>query len=146
MLPMRRMIKPFSFLYFTLWSDAINWTRSGIAYIGVWKLHTMTFISLFMSANILVILIMLGMPIDPNFLKVTIISSKISGALEFLTIYYLPVLIINYLLVFRKNQWKVIRKEYKHYNGKVYKLYFIGTFVIPFAMMFIVHFYQSYFD
>lgn len=116
--------------YYILWSDAINFTRSNRNLISIWKLHTLSFISLFMAINLVVISLLIKFEINTRF--VTLFNSKaLDNFLGVIIVYYFPPLIINYLLIFYNNQWEKIRKEYMHYNGKVYKAYYILSIVIP---------------
>jgi len=130
--------------YYILWSDAINFTRSKVKFIGVWKLHTLGFISFFMAINLMVISMILRIEVNTHF--ITLINSKaLSHFLGFMVVFFLPPLILNYLLIFSKNQWEGIRKDYKNYNGKVYKMYFILSIVLPVSFLIILKLAHDFF-
>ncbi len=130
--------------YYILWSDAINFTRSKAMFIGIWKLHTLGFISFFMAINLMVISMILKIEINTHFM--TLIKSKaLSHFLGFMVVFFLPPLILNYLLIFSKNQWDMVRKNYKHYDGKVYKMYFILSIVIPVSIIIVLKLAHDFF-
>jgi len=123
--------------YYILWSDAINFTRSKAKFIGIWKLHTLGFISFFMAINLMAISMILKTEINTHF--ITLFNSKVlNHCLGFMIVFFLPPLIANYFLIFFKNQWERIRKDYKNYNGKVYKTYFILSIVLPVSLLIIL--------
>lgn len=123
--------------YYILWSDAINFTRSKAKFIGIWKMHTLGFISFFMAINLMFISMILKVEVDTHFIT-QIKSTALSHFLGFMIVFFLPPLILNYLLIFSKNQWERIRKDYKNYNGKIYKMYFILSIVLPVSVLIIL--------
>lgn len=130
--------------YYILWSDAINFTRSKAKFIGVWKLHTIGFISFFMAINLMVISMILKIELNTHFIKI-IDSKALSHFLGFMVVFFLPPLILNYLLIFSKNQWERVRKDYKHFDGKIYKMYFILSIVLPVSFLIILKLAHNYF-
>ena len=129
--------------YYILWSDAINWTRSSINYIGVWKMHTLGFISFFMATNVMFICMLLKIDINTDFITLSH-SNIFDRFLGFIVIFYLPPLIINYLFIFSRNQWEHIRKNYKHYNGKLYKMYYVVSLLLPFSIVMLLYLAYTY--
>lgn len=75
--------------YYILWSDAINFTRSKVKFIGIWKLHTLGFISFFMGINLMVISMIFKIELNTHF--ITIIKSKtLSHYLGFMVFFFYP--------------------------------------------------------
>jgi hypothetical protein len=129
--------------YYILWSDAINFTRSSIKYIGIWKLHTLTAISFCMAINLLLISRVLKLQINTHFIH--IFNNRFDNLIGFIIVFFLPPLVINYLLIFPKNQWDRIRKDYKYFNGKVYKMYFVLSIVLPVAVLIVLKLAHDFF-
>ena len=130
------------YYYYVLWSDAINWSRSSIKTIGIWKMQTLGFITFAMSFNIGVISLLIDKIISYNLsifnLTVEFSSSeKINGFLGAFLVFYFPPLVINYFLIFYKNKWVLIRKKYPHKNGRIYK-YYILLSLSPLIILFIL--------
>lgn len=122
--------------YYILWSDAINFTRSSRNAV-IWKLHTLLFISICMSFNLMIISLIFRVHVKTNF--ITLISNKeISSFLGGFLVFLFPPLLLNYFLIFHKNQWERIRKEYMHYNGRLYKAYFLVSLLIPASVLLLI--------
>lgn len=129
--------------YYRLWSDAINWARSSIRTIGVWKMLTLGLITLAMSFNIGILCLAIeqvaGNKILIFHLKVQVTKSQsINGFLGATLLFYLPPLLINYFLIFYQEKWKEIRKTYPHKNGKMYKRYVMISVVLPIWVLIII--------
>lgn len=120
--------------YYVLWCDAINFTRSNAKFIGIWKLHTLGFISFFMAINLMFISMLFKVEINIHFIAIGN-SKTLNDFFGFMILFFLPPLLLNYILIFSKNQWERIRKDYKSYNGKVYKLYYILSIVLPILVL-----------
>jgi hypothetical protein len=126
--------------YYILWSDAINYTRSSMRTIGVWKTQTSVFISFFMSINIMVIIFICEKIVKTqlvsdfifNFFKIVGIPS-VSSFFSFFLLLFIPPFLINYFLIFHNKKWEKIRKKYPHYGGKLYKGYFFFSIGLPLA-------------
>jgi len=135
--------------YYVLWSDAINWSRSSIKTIGVWKIQTLGFITLAMAFNIGVIILLIEKIMDYNLsifnltLEVSN-SKKINGFLGAFLVFYTPALVINYFLIFYKNKWAVIRKKYPHKNGRIYKNYILLSLSPLIALFILAVFYKIF--
>lgn len=131
--------------YYILWSDAINWTRSSIRTIGIWKLHTLGIITLAMSFNLgmlcLIIEKIICSKVPIFHLSIEISSStSIDGFLGATLLFYIPPLILNYYLIFKSKKWDMIRKKYTHKNGKIYKWYVAVSVIIPIWTLLIIGF------
>ena len=130
--------------YYLLWSDAINFTRTNVKFMGIWKLHTLGFISFFMAINLMFISIMFKVEVNTHFL-VFIHSKAISHFLGFMIVFFLPPLLLNYVFIFSNNQWIEIQKDYKHFNGKIYRSYFILSIVVPVSFLIILKLAHDFF-
>lgn len=122
--------------YYILWGDAINWTRSSVRTIGIWKLHTLSLITLANGFNLITLSLIVEKIIGTKvslfgpIVEVTQ-SESINQFIGGLLIFFLPPLLINYFLIFYKNRWKVLRKRYPSNNGKIYKRYIAISVIIP---------------
>jgi hypothetical protein len=105
--------------------------------MGIWKWHTLGFISFFMAINLMVLSMLLNVEVNTHFLPF-IHSTAISHFLGFMIVFFLPPLVLNYLFVFSRKQWEEIHKEYKHHDGKIYKTYFILSIVVPVSFLIIL--------
>ncbi len=128
--------------YYTLWSDAINWSRSSIRTIGIWKLHTLGIITLSMSINLGVLSVILQKLLSKKialfYIELAVTNSQsVNRFLGAILLFYMPPLLLNYFLIFNYKKWDIIRKKYPHRNGKIYKGYVFLSFS-PILILFIV--------
>lgn len=127
--------------YYMLWGDAINWSRSSIRTIGIWKMQTIGFITLAMSFNLGALCLIIEKIIQKRIsffhLSIEISNSpSINGFLGAMLLFYFPPLFFNYFLIFYKKKWDTIRKKYPYKNGKLYKGYVFLSFS-PLLILFI---------
>ncbi len=126
--------------YYILWSDAINWTRSSVRTIGVWRIHTLGFITLAMAFNLAILILIVESIFDKR-IPISDISKSITSSesinrfLVGFLVFYLPPLVINYFLVFFNKKWERIRKKYAHKNGLIYKWYMFFSIVLPYLII-----------
>jgi hypothetical protein len=130
--------------YYVLWSDAIHFTRSKARFLGIWKWHTLGFISFFMAINLMILSMLLNVEVNTHFLPL-IYSKAISHFLGFMIVFFLPPFVLNYLFIFSRKQWEGIQKDYKHYNGRIYKTYFILSIVVPVSFLIILKLAHDFF-
>lgn len=131
--------------YYILWSDAINWGRSSIKTISIWKLHTLSLITLANGFNLMMLSLVLekviGHKISLFHLTIDVTqSNSINQIIGGILIFYLPPLVINYVLIFYKRRWDIVRKKYSSHNGKIYKWYIAGSVIIPIWIILIIGF------
>lgn len=128
-----------------LWSDAINWTRSSIKTIGIWKLHTLSLITLANGFNLFIVSLIVGKILG---IKVSLFtpsieitqSNSINHFIGGLLVYFMPPLLINYFFIFHKKKWTFLRKKYPSRNGKIYKWYVVSSVIIPIWVLLIIGF------
>ncbi len=95
-------------LYYEIWVDAIVKLRSRPQNVGLWKFFAMTFMSMAMALNLIVVMTIIQRNLHRNFyeLKVDIFPGTILDAfISFFVLFLLPPLLINYLLIFRRNRY-----------------------------------------
>lgn len=118
-------------LYYRIWVDAIVKLRSRPQNAGLWKIFAMTFISMAMALNLVLILFIINdLGIIKGIAKIPIDvfpGSRIDGFFSFFLSYLLPFLLLNYFLIFYKNRYKELVKRYPSYDGKVFLRYFLGS-------------------
>jgi hypothetical protein len=120
-------------LYYKIWVDTIIKLRSRPPNIGLWKFFAMTFISMSMALNLILLLFILS---DLGITKgVFIISlcffsgSRIDAFFSFFLSYLFPFLLLNYILIFYKDRYKTLIKTYPSYEGKLFLKYFLGSLI-----------------
>ena len=128
-------------LYYKIWVDGIVKLRSRPQNAGLWKFFSMTFMSMAMALNIMVVMAILQRNIlHRNFyeLKIDIFSgTKLEVFVSFFILFLFPPLLINYLLIFRENRYKRLIKKYKNHNGKLFVRYFLSSLMLPFVLLFL---------
>jgi hypothetical protein len=125
-------------LYYKIWVDGIVKLRSLPANKGMWKFYAITFITMAMAVNLLLIMTILQKNIFKySFyeLPITFSESKLSSLFNFFILYFLPPLLINYFLIFRNNRYEELIGKYKSYNGKLCVSYLMVSYFLPFVLI-----------
>lgn len=131
-------------LYYKIWADGIVKLRSRPQNAGLWKFFAMTFMSMAMALNLIVIMAIIQRNIlHKTFYELNIDifkGTKIDAFVSFFILFFLPPLLLNYLLIFIGNRYeKIIKRGYKYYNGKLFVGYFLGSIVLPFFLLFVAY-------
>ena len=119
-----------SYWYYTLWSDAINFTRSRAEFIGVWKLYSLIGVSFPIGLYAAIASMMLNIDL-PAILFPGYDSDQLYNFLAVMSIYFAPFFFLNYILIFANRQWDTIRTEYPHHDGRLYRGYVAVTLLTP---------------
>jgi hypothetical protein len=134
-------------LYYKIWVDGIVSLRSRPQNAGLWKFSSMTFMSMAMALNIMVVMAILQRNIlHRNFyeLKIDIFyGTKLEMFVSFFILFLFPPLLINYLFIFRQNRYKRLIKKYKDRNGKLFIRYFLSSLVLPFVLLFLGYLWEQ---
>ena len=114
-------------LYYKIWVDCISKARSMPANKNNWKRFTMAFMTSAMAINYMIIMVILQRNIlGYSFydFKVDIFpGTKLDALISGLTLYWLPMTLINYFLIFKGNRYEKLLKKYKSHNGKLFFIY-----------------------
>ncbi len=109
---------------------------------GIWKFYTMSFMTLAMSFNLMLLISILQRNIlHTYFYKIDIhimqgTTSRINGVTEWFILYGMLPLLINYLLIFRGQRYEKLINKYKLYNGKLFAWYTIGSLFLPIVLIY----------
>lgn len=118
-------------LYYKIWIDGIVKLRSRPQNAGSWKFFAMTFTSMAMALNLVLILFILSdFGVIDGVSKVPINlfpGTRIDALLSFFVSYLLPFLLLNYFLIFYRGRYNELINRYPYYGGKLYLKYFLGS-------------------
>jgi len=118
-------------LYYKIWVDGIVKLRSRPQNAGLWKFFAMTFTSMAMALNLVLILFILSdLGIVDGIFKVPVNffpGTRVDAFFSFFVSYLLPFLLLNYFLIFYKERYKELTNRYPYYGGKLYLKYFLGS-------------------
>ncbi len=126
-------------IFYSIWSDAINYERIRNGGAEHWKLFTFSYMSLLVSLNILALLSLslfvtgydIGTLIEQ---LVTFPQSELLTDFTWAIVtLFIPSMMINYFFVFYKKKYEYILDKYKFRNGKLLLIYFISTIVLMFG-------------
>lgn len=128
-------------IYYKIWVDCIVKAQSIPANKKNWKRFTMAFMTSAMAINYMIIMAILQRNIlGYSFydFKVNIFpGTKLDALISGLTLFWLPMTLINYFLIFRNNRYEELLKKYKSYNGKLFFIYFFTSLAIPLVFLII---------
>lgn len=128
-------------LYYKIWVDCIKRLQSIPANKKSWKRLTMAFMTSAMAINFMIIMAILQRNVlGYSFydIKVDVFpGTKLDALISGLTLYWLPMTLINYFLIFRNNRYEELLKKYKSYNGKLFFIYFFTSLAIPLLVLII---------
>lgn len=130
-------------LYYMIWVDCLLRLRSLPKNSGVWKLYGLTFMSMAMAINLIVIMTILESHVigqsfynlDFNFFP----GEKLDSLAKFFLLYLAFPLCLNYLMIFRGNRFEKLFLRYKSYDGKLAVSYLMFSYFSPFLLMFIAY-------
>lgn len=127
--------------YYKIWVDGLVKMRSLPQNKGLWKFYSMTFISMAMAINLVLIMVVLQeyvlkqwfYTIDVHLMPGE--KSRINGFLSFFILYLAVPLLINYLLIFRNNRYEKLIKTYPSHNGTLCAWYLVISFFLPIVLL-----------
>jgi|GEM_PF-614601 len=126
-------------IYYALWADAINYQKIKNGCGEYWKAFTFCFMSIFLSFNILTLLIMISFftgcditsKIDEGLM---LFQSKLLRKFIWATIVlFIPSIGVTYFFVFYKKKYEHILSNYKFRNGRLLLTYYILTVILFFG-------------
>ncbi len=124
-------------IYFSVWTDAINYERIKNGGESHWKIFTLLYMSLLMAINIISFTsaILYFTSYDLGLIVMSLIdkflnNKGLSNIVWFFIIGFFPCLSINYFCVFHKKRYNYILEKYKFKNGRLLLIYFFLTFIV----------------
>ncbi len=131
------MINP----YYAIWVDGLKKLKSLPRNTGMWKFYGMTFISLAMTFNLMLIMLILENYVFGQAFytaRFYIFSNPVANILfRFIILFLAPPLIINYFFIFYNNRYEKLFEKYKSYNGKLYLSYVLTSLLLPVTLLLI---------
>ena len=124
-------------LYYRIWVDSIMRLKSIDAYKTVWKLKSMTGMSIAMTFNLILIMVVLQKNVFGYFYEINLrfLSGHENYILTMLILYLAPIILINYLLIFRRNRYERLLEKYPYKNGKLFQTYFSISMFLPIILL-----------
>lgn len=130
------MTNPIGNIYYSVWSDAINYERLKNGGESHWKIFTFLYMSIFLSLNILAllsaILYFTGYEVTSKLkeqLEIVFSSELLINFSWSLIILFIPSFIITYFSIFYKKKYEFILENYKFKNGRFLFIYFCFTVI-----------------
>jgi len=134
-------------LYYKIWVDGLQKLKSIPANKKIWKLYAMTFISMAMAINSMLIIAIL----ERNVFRTNIyhleirffLGTKMDSFVSFFILFLAPCVLVNYLLIFRKKRYEMLFKKYTvTYDGKLCITYIMISYFSPFFLLIIAYLIQ----
>ena len=130
-------------LYYKIWVDGIIKLRSIPANKGLWQFYAMTFISIAMALNLILVMTIFEKyilkhsfyNIDFNFFS----EKKLNSFLSFFFLYMLLPILVNYLLIFRNKRYEKLIEKYEFYDGKLCVTYLMTSYLLPFVLLILAY-------
>ena len=132
-------------IYYKIWVDGIQKLKSIPANKNKWIFYSLTFISMAMAINFMLIIAILERNVlKTNFYQLEITyfqETKINSFLSFFILFLAPCILINYTLIFRKNRYEMLMQKYTSiYNGKLCAAYLMISYFLPFVLLILGYF------
>ncbi len=121
-------------LYYMIWVDGIKRMQSVAANRSKWKTNMMTYMSMAMALNFMLIIAILQRYVLKYdfyaFERDFFLGEKLNNFVSFFLFFLFPSIVVNYLFIFRNNRFEKLIERYKYYNGKLFFAYFFGTMLL----------------
>lgn len=127
-------------IFYRIWIDAIKRLMSSETTRNNWQLKSMMSMTLAMTLNFFLVMVILQREILGYFfyeLNISFLSGFENYILTMLFLYASPCIIVNYLLIFRCKRYERLLANYPYYNGKLFLIYFLASMFLPIILMWI---------
>lgn len=126
-------------LFYEIWVDCIVKLQSRPDNKNSWRFLSMTFMTMAMALNFLMLLLLLPQVFKFYYLDINIFpGKKLDALIAGFILFVLPPLCLNYFLIFRSNNYLMLIKKYTYRNGRLFMLYFFTSISIPLLFSIIV--------
>lgn len=124
-------------LYYRIWVDCIVRLKSIDTNKTDWKLKSMAIMSIAMTFNLVLVLVVLQKNIFGFFYEINIgfLSGHENYILTMLILYLAPIVLLNYLSIFRQNRYERLIEKYPYKNGKLSLTYFLISMFLPIILL-----------
>jgi len=127
-------------LYYRIWVDCITRLRSLETSKNNWQIKSMIIISIAMTLNLVLFMVILQREVFGYYFYEFNISS-LTGFQNYictiLILFILPCLTINYILIFSHKRYEKLLKKYSYQNGKLILAYFLISTLSPIVLIWI---------
>jgi hypothetical protein len=130
-------------LYYLIWTDCIKNGIKNSQGGKSWKMLSLLFMSVAMTINFALIMLIVQKNFFPFIfyrINVNTNSENVNNIIEFVVLYFLPIIIINYLFIFYKHRYEKIIKKYPFYRGRLFVAYFLVSIFLPLLLLLIDYF------
>lgn len=127
-------------LYYRIWVDYITRLRSREENKNNWQLKSMIFMSIAMTFNFVLFMVLLQRQILGYYfyeINISFLSGHMNYILTMLILFILPCVILNYLLIFKGKRYEKLLDKYPYNNGKLFVAYFSISMFLPIILMWI---------
>jgi len=127
-------------LYYRIWVDYITRLRSREENKNNWQLKSMIFMSIAMTFNFVLFMVLLQRQILGYYfyeINISFLSGHMNYILTMLILFILPCVILNYLLIFKGKRYEKLLYKYPYNNGKLFVAYFSISMFLPIILMWI---------
>jgi len=127
-------------LYYSIWVDIITRLRSREDLKKNWQLKSMIFMSIAMTFNFVLFMVILQRQILGYYfyeINISFLSGHMNYILTILILFILPCVIVNYLLIFQGKRYEKLVDKYPYKNGKLFLSYLSISILLPITLMWI---------
>jgi len=126
--------------YYRVWVDCIVSGKQQPANKQNWAAGSMIFMSMAMSFNLVMSVILLQKYAFGYYfykLNFSFLPAYASNLFSYIILFILPCVLINYLLIYRNKKYEKLLKKYPYYNGKLFVTYFLISMFLPIVLMWV---------
>lgn len=125
-------------LYYRIWVDCIIRMKSIETNRNDWKLKCLIAMSIPMTFNFVLLMVILQKNILDYYvyeINIPSLSGFENYIITMLVLYLLPIVVINYMLIFHRNRYEKILSKYKYNNGKLALTYILSSMFLPIVLI-----------
>ncbi len=102
-----------------------------------WKLKSMASMSIAMTFNLILIMVILQKNVFGYFYEINLrfLSGHENYILTMLILYLMPIILLNYFLIFLRNKYERLIEKYPYKNGKLFLIYFLISMFLPIVLL-----------
>jgi hypothetical protein len=127
-------------LFYSIWVDCIIRLKAREKNKNDWKLKGMISMTLAMTFNFVLIMVVLQREIlGLYFYEINLpsLSGFANYVVTIILLYILPCVILNYFLIFRNKKYERLQNNYRYHNGKLFLRYFLLSISLPIVLLWI---------
>jgi len=105
-----------------------------------WATGSLIFMSMAMSFNLVLIMILLQEYVLKNYfykLYFSSIPDYLNNVISYILLFVLPCFIINHILIFRNKRYEKLLQIYPYYDGRLFLSYFLISMSLPIILLWV---------